>query len=127
MEAREIKWNDFKLNVELHRQYLDVAIKLNLFHYAITGAILSFYFTRADVPMLKYALLLPIILTLSLAGFFFWAAVLAKNMREHIKATAAELGLNAYPEGLVLVVVCAISAVMLSVLFTGMLWLFLTV
>lgn len=45
MDALEIKWNDFKLNVELHKSYLDLALKINLFYYAITGAILSFYFT----------------------------------------------------------------------------------
>lgn len=125
MDATEIKWNDFKLNVELHQAYLELALKFNLFYYAITGAILSFYFTRTDVPMAKYALGLPIVLSFALAIFFLWGAVLAQNLRTHIRATARELGLKGYPEGIVLVIICAIFGVVLVILFVSLLWFFI--
>ncbi|WP_415905648.1 hypothetical protein ACMXYW_06565 [Neptuniibacter sp. QD48_55] len=38
------------MSVELHKSYLDFAIKRNLFHYAITGAILLFHlFKRKEI------------------------------------------------------------------------------
>lgn len=38
MDATDIKWNDFKQAVELDGAYLELAMKLNMFCYAITGA-----------------------------------------------------------------------------------------
>ena len=102
MDQSELKWNDFKLNVDLHRSYLDLAIKLNMFYYAITGAILSFHFANSQLSTAKFALILPVVLSVGLTVFFFWGAKLANNLRSHIKTTAEELGLKAYPEGIVL-------------------------
>lgn len=122
MNKTEIKWNDFKMNVDLHRSYIEVAIKLNMFYYAITGAILSFYFTNANVPDAKYALILPLLFSVALTVFFFWAAKAALVMRIHIKTTAEELQLKAYPEGLVLVLLCAIFATVLAVVAAALSW-----
>ena len=103
------------MNVELHRSYLDLAIKLNMFYYAITGAILSFHFANTDLPMGKYALVLPVLLSIGLTIFFLWSAKLAHNLRIHIRSTAEELGLKAYPEGIVLVLLCLIFGSILAV------------
>ena len=124
MDATELKWNDFKQNVELHRSYLDIAIKLNMFYYAITGAILSFYFTHNNIPMAKYTLGLPILLSIGLSILFLWSAILANNLRSHIRTSAGELGLNAYPEGIVLVLICAIFGAVLVVVSIALVWLF---
>lgn len=124
MDATELKWNDFKQNVELHRSYLELAIKLNMFYYAITGAILSFYFTNSDIPMAKYALGLPILLSIALSILFLWSAVLANNLRSHIRTTAGELGLKAYPEGIVLVLICSIFGGVLAVVSVALVWFF---
>lgn len=115
MDVTELKWNDYKQNVELHRSYLELSIKLNMFHYAITGAILSFYFTHTNIPMAKYALGLPILLSIALSGLFLWSVRLANTLRIHIRTTANELGLKAYPEGIVLVLICAIFGIILAV------------
>jgi len=108
MDATDIKWNDFKQAVELHRSYLELAMKLNMFYYAITGAILSFYFTHNDIPMAKFALGLPLVL----------------GLRMHIRNTAAELGLATAPEGVVLVMICVIFGAMLPLVFLALLWFF---
>ncbi len=124
MDATELKWNDFQQAVELHRSYLDLAIKLNMFYYAITGAILSFYFTHTDIPMAKYALGLPILLSAALAVVFLWSAVLASNLRAHIKKTARDLGLNTAPEGIVLVMMCVVFGGVLTIVFVALIWFF---
>ena len=124
MDATDIKWNDYKQAVELHKAYLELAIKLNMFNYAITGAILSFYFTHTQVPMAKYALGLPILLSAALAVLFLWSALMAQRLRLHIRNTAAELGLATSPEGVVLVMICVIFGVMLTLVFLALLWFF---
>lgn len=124
MDAIELKWNDFKQNVELHRSYLELAIKLNMFYYAVTGAILSFYFANTGIPMVEYALVLPFLLSIALAGLFLWSAVLAHGLRTHIRETAAELGLKAYPEGIVLVLICSIFGAVLVLVSIGLVYFF---
>lgn len=126
MDTIELKWNDFKQNVELHRSYLDLAIKLNMFYYAITGAILSFYFANSHIPMAKYALGLPILLSVALSILFLWCAVLANNLRSHMRTTAGELGLKAYPEGIVLVLICSIFGGVLVIVSVALVWFFVT-
>jgi hypothetical protein len=124
MEAIDLRWNEFKRAVEMHHAYLELAIKLNLFYYAITGAILSFYFTHTEIGMAKYALGVPILLSAALAVFFVCAAFLAQGLRLHIKRVAAELALGAAPEGVVLVMMCAIFGGMLWFIFFTLVWFF---
>lgn len=124
MDAMDIKWNDFKQAVELHRNYLELAMKLNMFYYAITGAILSFYFTHTEMPMAKFALGLPIVLSVALAVVFLWSAFMAQRLRMHIRNTARELGLATAPEGIVLVMICVIFGAMLTLVFLALLWFF---
>jgi hypothetical protein len=114
MDTTELKWNYFKMKVDLHRSYLDLAIKINMFYYAITGAILSFHFTNADVVSAKYGLYLPLFLSIGLCVFFVWSAKLAHNLRLSIRDSARELDLKSYPEGIVLVLICGIFGTVLG-------------
>lgn len=93
-----------------------------MFYYAITGAILSFHFAHTDFPTAKYALILPVLLSVGLSLFFIWGAKLALNLRTHIKTTAEELGLKAYPEGIVLVLLCAIFGIVLAIVSIALIW-----
>lgn len=122
MNETEIKWNDFKMSVDLHRSYLDLAVKLNMFYYAITGAILSFHFSNDGIEVAKYALYLPLLLSVGLSVFFIWAAFLAQNLRMSIKTTAKSLGLTYYPEGIVLVLLCVIFGVILFLVSAALMW-----
>ena len=122
MDSTEVKWNDFKMNVDLHRSYLDLAVKINMFYYAITGAILSFHFTNTDSDMAKYALILPVLLSIGLSVLFIWSAFLAQNLRAHIRSTAKDLGLSAYPEGVVLVLICWIFGIVLVIVSLALIW-----
>jgi hypothetical protein len=108
MDVNSIEWKDYEMSIELHKSYLDFAIKLNLFHYAITGAILSFHFAKESPTVSIIGLFLPMVLSLSLGGFFLFGVRLAINLRSNIIKRAKILGLHIYPEGIVLVVVCGI-------------------
>lgn len=107
MDSNSVEWKDFELSVELHKSYLEFIMKLNLFHYAVTGAILSFHFSKESPQVSIFALLLPIILSMMLGAFFLFCTKLAWNLRNNIKLRAEKLGLEVYPEGIVLVLLCA--------------------
>lgn len=108
MNIDTIMWKDFEMSVNLHRSYLDFAVKINLFYYAVTGAILSYHFSKEADSISVFALLLPILMSFSLGSFFIYAAILAWNLRLNIKDRAESLGLKVYPEGIILVIICAI-------------------
>jgi len=119
MDSNSVEWKDFELSVELHKSYLDFIIKLNLFHYAITGAILSFHFSKESPEDSVFALILPIVLSILLGSFFLYCSKLAMNLRYNIKFRAEKLGLHVFPEGIVLVILCVIFGItMLGVGFT---------
>jgi len=111
MTDNSIAWKDFELSVDLHKFYVDFVVKLNLFYYAITGGILSFHFSKDSPSVSVLSLILPIILSISLAGFYLYCAKLAMNLRANIKLRAEKLELHVYPEGIVLVMLCAIFGV----------------
>jgi len=122
MDDRELLWNDFKLNAELHRSYLELSIKLNMFYYAFTGAILSFYFSHLGDETIALSLLVPLVMSIGLAIFFFWASRAANVMHLHIKKTGEALGLNAFPDGRVLKFVCILFGSVMSVITLALIY-----
>ena len=122
MTQDEINWKDFEMSVNLHKNYLDLVVKLNLFYYAITGAILSFHFTNEIQSVSVIALILPILMSLLLGFFLIYASKLAWNLRGNIKKRAKKLNLQVYPEGIVLVIVCIIFGVIMLTVGLGLLY-----
>ncbi|HUH58112.1 MAG TPA: hypothetical protein VL020_06320, partial [Pseudomonadales bacterium] len=47
MTQQEIYWRQYQLNIETYRGYLELVLKINGLYYAITGAIVSYYFGHA--------------------------------------------------------------------------------
>lgn len=95
---REILWKQYALHVDLYKFYIDATIKLNAFHYAITGAIISFYFTRTDVGYAKWGLVLPAALSFGLTVLFVYGACLLEITRKEIFAIRDQLKLQTAPE-----------------------------
>ena len=113
MDVNSIEWKDYEMSIELHKSYLDLALKLNLFHYAVTGAILSFHFSKESPTVSVIGLFLPMVLSFALGGFFLYSAKLAMTLRSNIKKRAEILELHVYPEGIVLVIICSIFGVVM--------------
>ncbi|SHO54516.1 hypothetical protein [Vibrio quintilis] len=111
MNSDSTKWKDYELSVGLYKFYLAGVVKLNFFYYAITGAILSFHFSEDSPSISVFALLLPILLSIFLGLFFLYAVKLAQGLRRNIKERASKLGLDVFPECMVLVLICAIFGV----------------
>jgi hypothetical protein len=121
---QELLWQHYEMLINLYKHYLDITLKFNAFYYAITGAILSYYFAQANNPMMRWSLLFPIFMSLAFALFFFYAASLHANARQEVIRVAQLLGLQAWPDVGVLnkllvmfAVLCLLVAVVIGYLF----------
>ncbi len=110
MEKVELLFNHYKIHIELYKHYLELLIKFNLFYYAITGAILSFYFSNHTVTFIQYLLIFPFIMSFAFSIFFFYASAKAKNSRKEVVDIAILLELKTFPELNVLVILLKLFA-----------------
>ena len=73
--SKDDLWKQYEISVDLYKHYLKLTIEINVFYYAITGAIVSYYFAhRAEAPDIRFALMLPILMSVLLALFLFTVA-----------------------------------------------------
>jgi hypothetical protein len=122
MDDRELLWRQYQLNVDLYKEYLDLVVRMNVFYYAVTGAILSFYFAHQN-DLTKLSLLLPLLMSVALGIFFVIGAWLARVPREETFKIRDALGLMAAPELGVLILLLWIFAVSMFVVAGGLFWL----
>lgn len=94
---------------------LELVLKFNIFYYAATGALISYYFSKSDIALMKYSLLLPVLMSLGFAALFFYGAWAQAVSREEIFNLRDALGLETAPETRVLQVLLCISAFLMLV------------
>ena len=123
MDQTELLWRQYELNNQMYRGYLELVVRLNVFYYAITGAILSFYFAHSEDFLVKWSLLLPFAMSLSFAAFFLYGAFAANVTRTEVFAIRDKLGLTAAPEHAVLIVLLGIFSVLFIIASVGLGWL----
>ena len=122
---KELLWKQYQLEVDLYKFYFDQTVKFNVFYYAATGAILSFYFTtQSQSPFIRYALLFPAIISLGFGAVFIYGAVKLRVMRQDVLDLRDKLGLETAPDLHVLTILLLVSATIM--LFVGglLLWYF---
>lgn len=90
----ELQWREYSAGIDLYKFYVDMVIKAIGGYYAITGAILSFYFTRSNPPLARWALVLPCVISFALAALFRWGAGLWQVVRENTFRLADKLELS---------------------------------
>lgn len=122
MDDRELLWKQYELNVDLYRSYLELALKLNLFYYAITGGILSFYFSRPDESLIRFSLVLPVLMSMAFCAFFIYGAILSRHTRAEIFKIRDALGLQTAPEVQVLIVFLWIFAAIFLIVGLSLIW-----
>jgi hypothetical protein len=111
-EDRDILWRQYELHVGLYKHYLDLAIKLNIFFYAVTGGLFSFYFAHANDGAIRWSLALPAAMSFAFAWLFFRAALLMGVVRTEVFQIRDDLGLSTAPEFQVLVYLLRIFGVL---------------
>ena len=125
MDDKELLWKQYELHISLYKSYLELIVKVNIFYYAVTGAIISYYFTHADDQLIKYSLILPLVMSIALGGFFIRGAWLAKIPRKEVFSIRDKLGLESAPDIGVLILLLVIFAVLMLLVASGLLWLLL--
>ena len=125
MDNRELLWKQYELNIDLYRSYLELALKLNLFYYAITGGVLSFYFSRPEDSLIRFSLVLPVLMSAAFCGFFVYGAILSRHTRREILNIRDALGLQTAPEVQVLIVFLWIFAIIFLFVAVSLAWLVL--
>ena len=90
---REILWRDYSQGVQLYQFYLEMTLKVNTAYYAITGAILSFCLSRPHGDFSRWALSLPLLLSVFFTVLFALSSLLVKNARAASISTSKKLGL----------------------------------
>ena len=121
---RELLWKQYEPHTDLYKHYLEMVLKYNAFYYAVTGAILSFYFTKSEIPLVKYAMLLPILMSLIFGVLFVFAGVLNRVTRNDIFRLRDELNLETAPEMNILGATLAVSALLMLTVASLILWFF---
>ncbi|MDL1988888.1 MAG: hypothetical protein LWX08_14830 [Deltaproteobacteria bacterium] len=84
--------------VGIHKHHLDLVLKVNIFIYAITGAILSFYFSKPQTGIIAYSLIFPAFVNLCYGIFFFYASKRIDIFTTDIQAIAKALKIISYPD-----------------------------
>jgi len=95
---KEILWRQYSQHTELYKFYLSLIIKVNIFFYGITGAILSYYFTHINQGYICLSLILPILLSFIFAFIFIYGAILMKYPREEMFKIRDKLKLYTAPD-----------------------------
>lgn len=92
MDDRQLAWNRYAMHIDLYQKYMDIVLKINLFYYGITGALLSFYFSAdGNGKTIEYALLLPILFSLGLIGLFWFSVTTLAISNTDIASLVKEL------------------------------------
>jgi hypothetical protein len=97
-DSSPLLWQQYAAHIDLYKFYIDSVIKLCVFHYAVTGAILSFYFTNANISLAKWALLLPAVLSAGLAVVFGRGPKLLDVLATDVVRLSQNLGLMVIPD-----------------------------
>jgi hypothetical protein len=125
MITRDDLWKQYEISVDLYKHYLKLAVEINAFYYAITGAILSYYFAHKAEESIRFALILPLLMSVFLALLFIYGAILNREMRAEVFRVRDALGLKAAPEFAVLgwfLTIFAILKIMVAAGLAGLLF-----
>jgi hypothetical protein len=126
MDEKELLWHQYETSIETYKHYLKLAIELNAFYYAITGAIVSYYLAHAAQPLMRFALLLPVAMSFLFGGLLAYGAVLNGITRQNVFSLRDKLGLEVSPELAILTALLAVMALLMLLVAIGLLVLFCT-
>jgi hypothetical protein len=115
----ELLWKQYEQHISTYKFYLDMLIKLMTMFFAVSGAMLSFYFTQTEVEEAKLALYLPLLMSVGLFIFFSVGAYLSTITREDVFNIRDRLNLEVSPELGVLTLLLIIFSVITFLAMVG--------
>ncbi|MEA2118029.1 hypothetical protein [Halovibrio sp. HP20-50] len=119
MEQSEIDWRQYQQHIDTYKFYLEIVVKIIGLYFAVSGAMLSFYFANTESEHAKLALYLPWLIGVGLAIFFSIGAWLSIVTRDDIFELREKLGLQVAPETGVLALLLVIFSIVLIACVAG--------
>jgi hypothetical protein len=108
MDKSEIAWRQYQQHIDTYKFYLELVVKIIGLYFAVSGAMLSFYFANTDSEHAKLALYLPWLIGVGLTILFSIGAWLSTVTRDDIFDLGEKLELEVVPETGVLTLLLAI-------------------
>jgi hypothetical protein len=96
--TRLLQWREYEVQIDLYKHYMDISLKANAFFYVVAGGILSFYFINYEKPFVRYALLLPTLMSFVIGVIFFYGASKWERVVKMIKGAVESLELVKSPD-----------------------------
>lgn len=119
-EGRELLWRQYSMAIDLFKHYLKLAVEFNVFFYAITGGVVSYYLAHNTASLMHYALLLPFAMSILFGLFFIYGAHLMGYLRREVFDIRDTLELKTAPDLQVLSVFLVLSAVLMFFVAIGL-------
>jgi hypothetical protein len=118
MDKSEIAWRQYQQHIDTYKFYLELVVKIIGLYFAVSGAMLSFYFANTDSEHAKLALYLPWLIGVGLTILFSIGAWLSIVTREDIVDLGEKLELQVTPEtGLLTLLLAIFSLVLIACVF----------
>jgi hypothetical protein len=106
----------YQVVADLYKFYFAFALKLLIFHYAVTGAILSFYFSQPNIGLMRFALMFPALMSIAFAVLAFYGSCCVTSLRNEIISVAGTLKLKATPDVRFLKLLLIIAGTLLTMI-----------
>jgi hypothetical protein len=116
--TKDDAWKHYQIHADIYMNHLELVLKLNLFYYAITGAILSFYMSNR-LPRL--ILVFPFLMSVGIAVFAFYGLVLVRRMQRELELVRSALNMPNEPQFGALKGALLVSGVLISAIAVALL------
>ena len=113
-------WKQYEQHINTYKFYLEMLIKLMTMFFAVSGAMISFYFTKTEISTAKLALYLPWLMSLGLFIFFAIGTYLSTITRKDVFKLRDKMELDVAPELGVLTLLLIIFAIITLICFIGL-------
>jgi hypothetical protein len=120
----ELLWRQYALHVDLYKQYLDLVLRFNIFYYAITGGILSFFFSQQQKGTIRYSLLFPMIMSIFFSILAFYAAGRIRNVVTEINRIKDGIGITVAPDVQFLAFILRTCGLFFILIYIGLMLIF---
>jgi hypothetical protein len=99
VDEHSLLWKQYTVYVDLFRFYVDIAWRSCVWFYAITGALLAFYFDRIgqNRPYLAFSLLLPVAFSVGFCVLYRRGARQIADLRNKLDYIRDQLNLPGRP------------------------------
>ncbi len=118
----ERTWKEYELHINLYRYYLDIGLKVTVFFFFVTGAIVGFYLRNPKWPM-QLSLLLPFLMCLAFVGVSFHGAILWSRVTYIIKDIRKELGIKKAPDINLMTLLLVVYGAVFLIIGAAIVWL----